>query len=369
MYCTGDILVSCGHHVDYLFNSDLKAPGASALRRFTVPLRLPFLLRELSRRGRRYDVVEIHEPLAAPYCFARQFMRGLPPAVIFSYGLEERSRLAEIQYRQQKRLPITLKKRYSPLSVVVQAVYGTRHCSHVICSNSEDVTHLAKHGVPSSHLTRHHSGVDADLRTLALSKISMGDSRTGILFLGSWLVRKGILDLVPAATQVLRRHPDIGLSIAGSNASEEAVKLDFPADVHSQITVIPKFSGNAALSELYQNHAIFVLPSFFEGQPLVMIEAAIFGMAIITTKVCGMADFIEDEINGLFVPVGEPDALASQMERLISDPTLTQRLGEAAHITAQSHTWESAAEKIMQAYEHAINGTSVPLEGAMSMRS
>lgn len=364
MYCTGDSLVTAGHQVDYLFNSDLKASGPVILRRFTVPIRMPFLVRQLSRQGRQYDVVEIHEPFAAPYCFARQFMRDLPPAVIFSYGLEERSRLAELRYRQKKGLPISLKKRYSPMSVVLQAVYGTRHCSHVICSNSEDVAHLMKHGVPPTRLTRHHSGVDADLMTLALAKGPVENTRSGILFLGSWLMRKGILDLIPAATQALRQHPEIGLTIAGSGALEAVVKQDFPPDVHARIRVIPKFSGNQALSELFRQHSIFVLPSYFEGQPLVMIEAAAFGLAIVTTKVCGMVDFIEDGCNGLFVPVGDPDALAIQLERLISDPSLTQRLGEAAQRTAQSHTWESAAQKILKAYEHAISGDSATLEGA-----
>lgn len=362
MYCTGDVLVAEGHTVDYLFSGNLRTAGPVALRRFTVPLRLPTLVREMARRSQRYDVVEIHEPLAAPYCFARKFWRDLPPAVIFSYGLEERSRIAEINYRRGKGLPVSLKKRYSPLTVVWQAVYGTRHCNHVICSNSEDVTHLAKHGVPPERLTRHFSGVDADLLALALAKNPVDTMRSGILFLGSWLLRKGILDLVPAVTQVLRRFPEIGMTIAGSGVSAEVIMRNFPYDTHSQITVVPAFSGNQALSELYSRHSIFVLPSYFEGQPLVMIEAAAFGLAIVTTKVCGMVDFIEDECNGLFVPVGDLEALVAQIDRLIVDPTLAHFLGASAQRSAQSHTWESAAQNILQAYEKAVKGHPLPTE-------
>jgi glycosyltransferase involved in cell wall biosynthesis len=48
-----------------------------------------------------------------------------------------------------------------------------------------------------------------------------------------------------------------------------------------------------------------VLPSFYEGQPLSMIEAATQGLAIVTTNVCGMKDFLTHEVDGLLLPVGD----------------------------------------------------------------
>ena len=99
---------------------------------------------------------------------------------------------------------------------------------------------------------------------------------------------------------------------------------------------------------------MFVLPSYFEGQPLVMIEAAALGLPLVMTSVCGMADFLEPEKNGLAVEIANPVDLARQLNRLIEDPALAERLGLAARETARMHTWVGAVEKIERSYYSAI---------------
>ena len=369
MHGTGDVLAKAGHQVTYLFSGHLQTWGPATLRRFTVPLKLPFLVRRLMRQGEQYDVVEVHEPLAAPYCFLRKFFMHLPPIVVFSHGLEGRSRLVELQYRKQKGLPVSLKRRYSPLSVVLQANYGTRHSNQVICLNSEDFQHLSLSGVPEGRLTRLPNGVEEELLAAGQAAGSEHGPRSGILFVGSWLIRKGILDLVPAITQVLHRHPELGFTAAGSGVDVETVKQDFPKNVQNQVSVIQSFSGNEALIDLYRRHSIFVLPSYFEGHPLVMTEAAAFGMAIVTTGICGMADFIQDGRNGLLVNVGDPLSLENGLERLIADTELARSLGEAARLTAHEHTWARSAQITLQAYEKAICNASLPADDGRTRRS
>ena len=364
MYGTGDILAASGHQVDYAFSDQFRTGIPAALRRFTVPLEIPSLIRRLQRQGKQYDVLEIHEPLAAACCFLRPFLKALPPIVVFSHGLEERSRLTELAYWRQKGLTISLKKRYSPLSVVLQAAYATRHSSQVICLNTEDFQHLIGSGVMETHITLLHNGIEDDLIAAGESAAQESQERSGLLFIGTWLVRKGIMDLVPAVTEILRRHPEMRLTVAGSGASAGAVSGDFDLDVRSQITVIPKFSGNETLTDLFCRHSVFVLPSYFEGHPLVMIEAAAFGMAIITTGVCGMADFIQDGQNGLLVKVGGPADLQSKLESVVTDERLARRLGDAARLTAQSFTWERSAQTTLRAYERAIKNAAIGGSGS-----
>ena len=355
MYGTGDVLVKAGHLVDYVFSDQFQMNGPAGLRRFVVPLKIASLIRQWQHQGRNYDVVEIHEPLAAASCFLRPFLKGFPPIVVFSHGLEERGRRTELDYWQQKGLPISLKKRYSPLSIVLQAVYGTRHSSQVICLNTEDRKHLLQLGVPEERVTQLQNGIEEELLAAGQAAAQEEQNRSGLLFVGSWLVRKGILDLVPAVSQVLRRHPKLRFTVAGSGADVETVTRDFAPEVQGQVTVIPKFSGNATLIDLYKRHSVFVLPSYFEGQPLGMIEAAAFGMAIVTTGICGMADFIQDEQNGLLVRVGEPHELEAKIERLVCDPFLAWQVGTAARVAAQEHTWAKSAQITLHAYEKAIN--------------
>ena len=358
MYGTGDVLAKAGHQVDYLFRDQLQTRGPAALRRFTVPLKIPSLIRQLQRQGRRYDVVEIHEPLAAASCFLRPFLKGFPPIVVLSHGLEDRGRQEELKYWRQKGLSVSLKKRYSPLSVILQAVYATRHCSHVICLNAEDSKHLIQSGVSEARVTQIHNGIEEELLAAGEKAAQDQQDRVGVLFVGSWLVRKGILDLIPAVTALLRRHPETRFTIAGSGPDAESVTRDFAPDVQSQIKVIPKFSGNATLIDLYQRHSILVLPSYFEGQPLVMIEAAAFGMAIVATRIGGVADFIQDGQNGLLVKLGDPRDLESKLESVITNPGLARQLGAAARLTAQEHTWTKSALLTLHAYEEAVQNGS-----------
>ena len=357
MYGTGDVLAAEGHLIEYLFRDNFQTRGPAILRRFTVPMKIPLLIRRLWRQGRHYDVVEIHEPLAAVSCFLRLFFHQFPPIVVFSHGLEERSRQAELKYWKQKGLPVSFKKRYSPLSVVLQARYGTHHCSQVICLNSEDFQHLIRSGVPKERVTQLHNGIEEHLVLAGDEAAQEEQRRSGLLFVGSWLVRKGILDLVPAVTAVLRRHPNLKFTVAGSGAGVETVKHHFDSEVRSQITVIPKFSGNAELVDLYKRHSVLVLPSYFEGQPLVMLEAAAFGMAIVAANIGGISDFIQDKENGLLVEVGSAHNLESRLEKVVMDEPLARQLGEAARITVRTHTWRQSAQLTLQAYEKAVQLT------------
>lgn len=353
MYCTGDALASLGHQVDYAFTDAFRSTRFPKLRRFTVPLQVAALVRRRSTQaGEAYDVVEVHEPLAAFYALARRLGSKIPPLVVFSYGLEERSHRGALSYRKKKRLSISLKARLSPLTVVWQARYAVRHADHVICSNSEDVDYLRKRGISSTRLTQHHTGVDDVF--LQAGKDGDQPRRVGVLFLGTWVERKGILDLVPALVKMMRTHRDLPVTIAGCLVEPAPVLACFPDDLHQRVRIIPRIDSDDELIHIYRSHSILVLPSYFEGQPLVLMEAAAMGLALLTTSVCGMRDFVHDRSNGLLVDAGDEDALAARLDDLVRDPTLVRTLGAAARTAVRTHTWVSAAAKIERAYNEAV---------------
>jgi glycosyltransferase involved in cell wall biosynthesis len=86
-----------------------------------------------------------------------------------------------------------------------------------------------------------------------------------------------------------------------------------------------------------------VLPSRSEGLPRVVIEAISRGRAVVATRVGGIADVIEDGVNGLLVPPGNAPALRAALELLLSDRTLAERLGRAAHASAAR--WRVTADE------------------------
>ena len=234
--------------MDYIFQEDLAVGGKAQTRRFTVPLQVLRMVRERVRAGKRYDVVEIHEPLAAPYCLARISYRRLPPVTIMSHGIEERGRLLKLAYRQHKGLPVSFKQRYSSLSVVLQAMYSLRHANHVLCCNQQDVDYLIAHGVPAQRLTRHFNAVEPSFVEAGQTLTREEQAFANILFIGSWIERKGILDLVPAVSQTLRCCPQSHFTIAGCAIAPETMLAAFAPELHSRIHVLPKIASDAGVA-------------------------------------------------------------------------------------------------------------------------
>ena len=355
MYCTGDVLKEWGHEVEYIFRDQLPSRVPQQLRRFRIPLKLPGLVRRLSGE-RRFDVVEIHEPLAAAYCLERDFGMDLPPVAVFSHGLEENGNAAELAYKRSAGITVSLKNRLSPLSVVWQAVFSTRHADHVICTNVSDARHLISRGVLPARVTVQHNGVDRDF--LSYGEIigapdSVAARPLDILFLGSWILRKGIREVVAAMKEVWQRHPRVRLTVAGCGVDREIIFAAFPVELRPRLEVIPRVDAPRELLSVYARHSILLLPSFYEGHPLVMVEAAAMRMAIVTTGICGMLDFIRDGENGRLVRVGDSRQIADVVSELVGDAAQRARLGSAAFETAKHHTWTAAARQILAAYEGA----------------
>jgi glycosyltransferase involved in cell wall biosynthesis len=74
---------------------------------------------------------------------------------------------------------------------------------------------------------------------------------------------------------------------------------------------------------------IFTLPSRFEGLPMSVIEAMLTGLPVVATNVRGPAEQVVDGVTGLSVPAGDPAALGSALARLVRDPELRVRMGQA----------------------------------------
>jgi glycosyltransferase involved in cell wall biosynthesis len=198
-------------------------------------------------------------------------------------------------------------------------------------------------GVPTARVTLQHGGVGPQFFA------DPPGPRRGVLFVGTWIERKGVLDLVPALATLLDRRPGTPVTVAGCGVPAEQVLADFPERHRPRVRVVPQITDEDALADLYLAHAVFAFPSTFEGLPLAVLEAAAAGLAVVTTGVCGMKDTICDGRTGLLVPVGDPGQLAAALERLVADPGLASRLGGAARESVRHYTWRRSAEQFLDA--------------------
>jgi glycosyltransferase involved in cell wall biosynthesis len=99
---------------------------------------------------------------------------------------------------------------------------------------------------------------------------------------------------------------------------------------------------------------VFVLASTSEGLPMAMLEAMSYGLAIVATAVGGVPDVVEDGVQALVVPSGDPQALAAALGRLGEDRELRERLGRAARARAEDFGPAALAERVGDVYRRLL---------------
>jgi glycosyltransferase involved in cell wall biosynthesis len=105
------------------------------------------------------------------------------------------------------------------------------------------------------------------------------------------------------------------------------------------------------LIRLYQNAAVYVLPSYYEGLPTTMLEAMSCGIPVVATSVSGNVDAIEPGKNGLLVPAKSPEALANAVSFILDNEKASDDLAKNARATIeQKFTWDAISDKYIQVY-------------------
>jgi glycosyltransferase involved in cell wall biosynthesis/predicted O-methyltransferase YrrM len=343
-----------GHRVSCWFRDQL-APRFSnpGLRRLLVPWLIAAKVILAERGGERYDAVEIHEPLCAPYAtLARLLPSRLAPCVALSHGLEERGWDALRAHQRAHGSEPRLRRRILvPLTLLSQTRAGLRAADAVLVVSSTDREHLVgRLGIAAERVSCAFGGVSEEL----LRVRRMVDVQPRVLFLGSWIERKGILELVEAWRRLAVDRPGVRLTIAGVGDSDRARAdtRDLPgAEVVGTVT-------RDDLAGLLSSHNVFVLPSWFEGLPLSMLEAAAAGLACIVTAVCGNLDVFRPEDpqrdGAILFPPNESDALYRALLAVVDDPGLRDALGARARERARQFTWARNAEQALAGYRGAI---------------
>jgi glycosyltransferase involved in cell wall biosynthesis len=91
-----------------------------------------------------------------------------------------------------------------------------------------------------------------------------------------------------------------------------------------------------------------------DGLPNALLEAMAAGRPVVATRVAGIPDVVEHDVNGLLVPARDPAALAAALERLAREPETRARLAAAARATAETRlTWSAAAQAFEESYAQA----------------
>lgn len=150
-----------------------------------------------------------------------------------------------------------------------------------------------------------------------------------IVFLGRLSERKGVSDLLLALGHPAMRDCRWHAVLAGDGPVED-YRGQAAALGLSGLVDMPGWLDARRVKALCASADILVLPSHAEGMAMAVIEGLAHGLAVVTTRVGAHEEVIADGETGLFVPVGDHDALARTLARLVGDATLRNRLSAAA---------------------------------------
>ena len=152
-----------------------------------------------------------------------------------------------------------------------------------------------------------------------------------LLFLSNLIESKGVIVLLDA----LRLLADTGYLFRCDFVGEETKEIDairFSKEVgNRQLNSFVFYNGKKTGEEkerFLDEADIFVLPTFNDCFPLVLLEAMSHGLPIVTTAEGGIPDMIEDGINGLICDRNNPDALAASIAKLMTDDALRRKMGD-----------------------------------------
>jgi len=176
------------------------------------------------------------------------------------------------------------------------------------------------------------------------------DRHPTLLFLGHLLPDKGVYELVKAFAQIAKRHPDLKLVLGGVGEADAVRELARQLGVSERVE-LPGWLGPESKSAALATSTIFLLPSYHEGMPMALLEAMSWGVPVIATPVGGIPQIVTHEVNGLLIPPADVAALTTAIERLLQDPVLMMRLGNAARTTIVSgFSLEDAMRKLDNIY-------------------
>lgn len=171
-------------------------------------------------------------------------------------------------------------------------------------------------------------------------------SRRIVLFLGRLHQKKGLEELVPCFRDVLQKHPDALLVLAGPD--DRGYRQEVETLVrHNNLTSSVLFTGlvsGATKAGLLRAAALFVLPSYSEGLPLGVLEAMACARPVVITPYCNLPE-VEEAGAGLIVPP-RAHVLAAAISALLADNHAMDLIGQnGLRLVKERFTWDSIARK------------------------
>jgi glycosyltransferase involved in cell wall biosynthesis len=213
------------------------------------------------------------------------------------------------------------------------------------------------------YVVRHPIDLEAFWQTLTLAEklvarhaLGLPDDMPVVLFVGQFIKRKGVIELLEAWRQLLAREENRALLILiGSGELEQFIRKFIAAHDMADGVRVNGYMQQDELKRWYGAADVLVMPSRYDAFGVVAGEAMASGLPVITTSEVGAEpDLVQDGVSGLVIPPEDVPALTHAIIRLIADVQLRERMGARARERVARFSTESLAAEFVQVVKNTV---------------
>ena len=369
-YQTIHALRRLGHDVDEVWADSL--PHRIRHGNLHYLLELPYAYEQTMMKKlvhMNYDVIHVNQPHG--FRAARRLSR-MPLHSIFihrSHGLELRveNDLApwEKLFKADKR---GLMRRV--LSSIIGLLLAS-HSKKIACyadghivSASQCKNFLHKElGVPANHIAVIPQA-PSELFLASPSKEMTKVRLNRVLYVGQFAFVKAPIITAKVMSCLAKVDPDLQFTWVCSQQHHASVRELLAPEVRSKIELLD-WMPQKDLVNTYDNHGIFLFPSFFEGFGKVFLEAMSRGLCVVAADNGGAHDIIKDGEDGMLVPTGNVDVMVQACLNLVRNPDLAGSMSKKAVDTARRYSWDRVARETASFYQDRLNAKARTRYNAM----
>ncbi|TVR24442.1 MAG: glycosyltransferase family 1 protein [Anaerolineaceae bacterium] len=154
---------------------------------------------------------------------------------------------------------------------------------------------------------------------------------------------------------VLEAVPGTRLALVGDGPARDSLKAHFDG--------LPvKFMGRMVgepLSQAYASADIFTFASALETFGLVVVEAMAAGLPVVSSRVGGIPDVVEEGVTGYTFDIGDTAGLVEGVRRIVDDPARLERMGQAARAYAEAQSWPAMMDEVIEHYRRLIHANQL----------
>lgn len=231
-----------------------------------------------------------------------------------------------------------------------------------ICVSAAAGDSFLQAGVPAEKLRVVQNGIarpPTHISKCAIrTRLGLPEHARIVLTVARFTAQKGYRYLLDAVPSVLARMEDAHFVWVGTGPLEGALRSTIARrGLEDRVRLV---GHRLDVPELLAGSELFVLPSLFEGLPLVVLEAMAAGLSVVGTRVGGTTEAVEDGVTGRLVPTADSETLAAGIVEALQAPDLAARWGQAgSRRVVQFFSATRMANQTAALYEEVLAPTDV----------